>query len=394
MIKNLGRNNIFLMVALLVWALGEGQWFNVRTLYLSQLGATAEQIGTVLMVEAFARALLPVPAGIIANRIGPYRVMLASWTFGVLGAVVMGLASTWQTVIPGLILYGLSAFAIPALSAYALMSLPDRNLPGIEEKTLTSLFAAYPVGLIISPTVGGYLAERWSIRLTIWLSAGLFIVSTLIILLVLQEMKPAARSANERSAHLLRNSAFLKQVGFFTILAGVMLLAYVLMPNFFEEVRGLSLATIGSLFSIYAVGSALLNMGIGRLPLRWGVGSAMAVYWVAVFGLWQVSNIWGVRGLFLLLSGVSVIRALAAASVSKVVHPQNHALAFGLLESGYALSTAAASQMAGQLYVLTPSHQLPLMVTVVALPVMLLVWVVMKKPSTRASVEQASELIT
>lgn len=373
MFKYLGQRNHFLMAALLIWALGEGLWFNLRQLYLAQLGATPQQIGTVLMAEALGRALLPIPAGLIADRVGPHRVMLVSWVLGVVGVAVLALATTWQTTIPGIMLYGLSAFALPALSAYALLSVPDRTVDGIAERTLTTVYAAYPVGLIISPTLGGIIAERWGIPTNMWIAALLFSLSTLAIVLA-GHVTPDAQTHEHRPALLLRNRAFAGRVLYFALGVAVLNTAYLLIQNFLKDVRGLSLAEIGALFSIFAAGNALINLVSGRLKLRWGFVAVLILTWLALAGVWRVENRWGIRVSFFLLGALFSVRAFATATVSKVVVPQNRALAFGLVETAFATASAVAAQAAGWLYAATPGHDLPLIVALAGLPVMLVIW--------------------
>ena len=82
MFRDITRNNRLLMLALFIWALGEGLWYyNLRQLYLVELGATEIQVGNVLALEAVFRALMPIPAGYLADRIGARRVMIFSWLF-------------------------------------------------------------------------------------------------------------------------------------------------------------------------------------------------------------------------------------------------------------------------------------------------------------------------
>ena len=156
MFRALGRDNQLLMLALFVWGLGEGLWYiNFRQPCLVELGATEAQVGLALAIEMGVRALLPIPAGYLADCIGSHRVMVASWFVGLVGTVICALATTWQAFIPGLVIYAISGFAMPSLSAYAIQVAPDRTRPGAADRVLTTVFAAYTAGLIVSPALGG-----------------------------------------------------------------------------------------------------------------------------------------------------------------------------------------------------------------------------------------------
>jgi MFS family permease len=191
MFKQIGRDNRLLMVTLFVWALGEGLWYSLRPLYLESLGASSAQIGTALAIEGFTRAILPLPAGYLADRVGPYWVMVGSWSLGIIGALALAVVTTWQLAIPGIMIYAMSAFAIPVISSYALLVIPDRAIPGIADRTITSIYASYPAGLIISPMLGGWLGDRYGLRTDLWIGAGLFVISLVFILML----------SNARSAH-------------------------------------------------------------------------------------------------------------------------------------------------------------------------------------------------
>ena len=56
MLQSIGRDNRILMLALLLWALGEGLWVNLRPIYIEQLGATPSQVGLVLAIDVSVEA--------------------------------------------------------------------------------------------------------------------------------------------------------------------------------------------------------------------------------------------------------------------------------------------------------------------------------------------------
>jgi MFS family permease len=377
MFKNFGRDNHLVMLSLFIWALGEGLWFNLRQLYLADLGATPEQVGLALALEATARASLPILAGYLADRIGPYRVMLAAWVMGIVGPAVVALATTWQTVIPGLVAYALSGFALPAINAYVLASLPDDGLPGIADRALTGVVAAYPAGLIISPVLGGLLAERFGIRANLWIATLVFTLSTGVILFA-RHAEPGERTREHHPAALFRNRSFVLLAVYYLLATISLQVGYVLLPNFLKDTRGYSLETIGLLFSIFAAGMAVINLLAGRARQPWGLAGVLAACWLAVLILWQVGALIGVSVAFLALGGIFTARMLLMASTARVVEAQNRGLAFGFMETLTAVAAAIASWMAGTLYVMTPAHDLPLTAGLLGIPLALLLWLLLQ----------------
>ncbi|HOA23090.1 MAG: MFS transporter [Aggregatilineales bacterium] len=380
MLGMLSRNNRLLMLALFVWALGEGLWYiNFRQLYLVQLGATEAQVGLALAIELAVRALLPIPAGYLADRIGPHRVMVASWFLGVLGTVMCALATTWQGFIPGLVVYGISAFAMPSLSAYAIQNMPPGSArAGQTDRVLAAVFAAYTAGLIVSPALGGLVAESWGIRTGLWISTGVFALSTAIVLLT-TEVEVTAPPTSERPADLLRNRRFQRLSLYYALIFVAMFTGYQLLPNFLQEARGLTLGYIGLLFSIDALGTVVLNTVASRLNPRWSLAAALGVYTLALLGIWLFAQPALLAVTFFGVGALAVVRTLALARAADVVSARNQGLAFGIVETAYAVAAAIAAAAAGQLYELTPAHDLPLVVALVALPVLIGLWFVVRR---------------
>jgi predicted MFS family arabinose efflux permease len=361
------------MLAVFVWALSEGLWMNLRPLYFAELGASAQQVGLVLAVGAVAGAIVPLPAGLLADRIGARRVMMAAWWLGAIGNALCALATTWQEVIPGYFVNRLSMAANPAVVAYVLHSLPDREQEGNSERLLTTVFITYPIALIVAPAVGGILAQKAGIRADLWLAAVGVGLSALIIGQT-QHVGPRDPTHRAQPALLFQNRPLWILAGYYTLMLLVLYVGFVLAPNYLQDVRGFSLATIGILFSILAVGEFLGMLAVGRLPPRWSTAGLLLAVWVALLGIWQVRSLVGMSAAFFLLSGVSTMWAVVNAGVGRIADPRYQALASGLMETAMALALAVASWLAGQLYALTPGHALPLVAGLIGIPIVAGIW--------------------
>ncbi len=373
MFKDLGPKNQRIMLALVIWGLGEGLWLNLRQLYLAELGAAPDQVGVALAVEGIMRAVLPIPAGYLADRAGPYRLMVLSWALGTVGPALMALAPDWRLVIPGMVIYGMSAFAVPAMNSYVLLSLPDQSLPGIGDRAVTSVFASFYTGLIISPWIGGVIANATSIQVSLWVGLALFVISTLV-MLTAGGVAPPALESRGQPRRLLHNRLFIGISIYYMFALFSVQVGFPLAPNFVHEVRGFSLADIGLLLSIMSIGTVLLSVGLGRANPRWNFAAALGVAWLALVGLWSLSNFAGVAVAFLALGGVAVTRTLGTAGIARVVGPQNRALAFGVFETLSSMQIALAAWAAGGLYSLTPTHTLPFIAGIILAPLAITIW--------------------
>lgn len=105
MFRSISRNNRLFMLGNFLFALSYGLWMNLRQIHLLDLGASPAEIGTVFALVAIAGGLLPLPAGMLADRIGPKRVILASWLLASAGALTAALAQTWPIAGAGYIIF-------------------------------------------------------------------------------------------------------------------------------------------------------------------------------------------------------------------------------------------------------------------------------------------------
>jgi len=374
--RDLGYNNRLLMLSLFVWALGEGLWINLRQLYLAQLGANPVQIGTALAIEAFSRVVILIPAGYLADRLGPYKLVIASSIMGIIGPVLMLLAPTWQWAVPGMTFYSMSAFALPSISALALLSIPDKTTPLINEKTVAAIFAAYAAGLIISPAIGGEIAEYWGIHTCLWIGAAFYVLSLIVLFFPHHVELQEHERHEEHPRELLGNRRFLTLVLYYGSAALVFMTGWHLAPNFYNQVRQFPLQLIGWLFSAFSLGTVVFNLVAGRVSRNWNYALMLGIIWLAMLGALQSTTLPPALISFAGLGAIWSARAMATSGISTVVKPQNHALAFSALDTMTALASSGAAQIAGQLFAIQPG--LPFVASLIGLPVMIVLWLGMR----------------
>ncbi len=377
MLRDFGPNNRLLMLSVFVWSLSVGLWYNQRQIYLGELGATPEQIGTALALESICAALVMIPGGFLSDRIGPRRVILGAWALGVLGLLLMAIARSWHTAIPGLLIYRCAAAASPAIMSLVLLNVPDRSIPGISERTLSTIWAAWPAAQIVSPWLGGIIAHNTAIRTNLWIAAGILMLGIGFVLLT----KPTTTySGAERRSPLalLQNHRFLLLTGYFALTMIALYTGYMLLPSFLQETRGISLATIGFLFTVSYVGAVVFNLIAARTSPRWSFVGLLVLSWLAYFALWQTAEVgWAGVAMFL-LGAIPAIWIVTNTGIVQVVKEQNQGQAFGFFQSLAHAGPAVAAWMAGRLYGMTPGHELPLVASLVGIPLMLVLWYLLR----------------
>lgn len=376
--RNMGRNSQIMAISLVLWAVGEGLWkFTLQPLYLTQLGASAEQIGLILAIEGFARLVVMLPAGFLADRFGSWYFLLPGWILGFLGVVVLALAQNLWMAGLGFLFYGISASAYPVINLYVVQSISADDTVEIRlqpQEVLTFMYALFWGGIIVSPSIGGILAEILSIRAVLGISALWYLLSTFAILCT----KPyLARHKNMRSLkdELQQYANLLKQrrnviiysifaLGFIMTLMGTRFA-----PKFLEDVHHYSEAQIGILGSLMGLGAFFWNIQLGKLKAWRGFSMTIALCGIGILFIILTGNWYLLLIAYFLLGSWDVLRPVGTSIVAEHTEADQQGVAFGMVETLYGLGAFIAPVSAGLLY--GNSSYLPFIVSLLLVPFIL-----------------------
>lgn len=389
----MNRDTRLIALALLLWGIGEGLFLYIQPLYIEQLGADPVQIGGVLSIAGVVSAATFLPAGILADRVPRKWVMVGGWVTGFIGVLLVGFARSWQGLIPGLLVYALSAYCVSVINAYLAHAVGGRHVA----RTFTAVFAGYAAGSVISPTIGGWLAEATAMRVVYFAAAAVFAVPTLAVTQVSpQPVHP--HSARDRRWRSLLNRHFLRFAAFVCLLFVAMYLGFPLASNSLKDTGGWSVARIGTLGSFQALGTALLNPLLGRLsdgttginigPVSGGDSPAQtkrrpslldraggllagqALVWTSALVLLLAGPFPILAGAYLLRGAYQGCRSLTQARATTLASEADRGLLLGATETIIAVAQVLAPYAAGWLYAGDPAY--PLVASLVLIPVTLL----------------------
>jgi MFS family permease len=350
----MNRSLIWLGAALFTWGMGEGMFLLFQPIYLQQLGAGPIEIGVILGAFGAMMTLAHIPAGYLSDRIGRRPMLIASWTVGVFATLVMALANNLAVFIFGILIYGFTAFVVSPMDSYVTAARGQWSLA----RVFTFMGVAYNAGAVLGPVTGGWIGDHYGLHTVYFLSAGIFIISTILI----QFIKPQPRDHHDPEnppPGLLRNWRYL---GFLSVYFAVAFAAYLpqpLTPNFLRNQHGLSLSAIGELGSIGGLGTTALNFLLGQMEAR--SGFILGQLGVAAFAviLWRGTGFgWFAVG-YILLGGFRVMRGLGVAQVRPFVHESQMGLAYGIAETAGSATVLLAPPLAGYLYSIDPVLMYP-----------------------------------
>lgn len=350
----MNRSLFWLGAALFTWGMGEGMFLLFQPIYLQQLGADPIQIGYILGAYGAMMTLAHIPAGYLSDRIGRRPMLIASWSIGVVAALIMALANNITVFVAGILLYGFTAFVVSPMDSYVTAARGTRSVARVI--TFTSM--AYNGGAVLGPISGGWIGDHFGLHSVYFLSAGIFMVSTVLI----QFIAPQPRDHHDPEnppQQLLTNRRYLGFLSVFFVVAFAAYLPQPLAPNFLQNQRGLSLSLIGQLGSIGSLGNTALNYLLGQLEAR--SGFVFGQLGVAAFALllWRGPGFgWFAAGYFL-LGGFRVVHNLGVAQVRPFVHESQMGLAYGVAETLWSATALLAPPLAGYLYSIDPALMYP-----------------------------------
>lgn len=343
------RDLNLIAVSLFVWGLGESLFMIFQPLYMQQLGADPVEIGALISASLMVMSVLQVPAGLVADRYGRRNLLYASWILGFVATLIMGLAQNLLVFSVGFLLYGSTGSLISVMNAYISNARGDWSVG----KSVTFASAFYNSGALIGPMIGGMLAERLGLQSIYLISAGLFFVSSVIVLFI-HKQPVVARDEAPSTRSLLANHRFMATVLMVGLVTFAAYLPLPLTANFLQNEKGISLATIGAFGSIASLSGILLNLFLGHLNPKFifavcqlSVSAAAAVFFrgsgVVMFGV-----------AYFLSAGFRMLGPMSVAVAKPMVHDGQVGLAFAMVDTGRTLSMMVAPLAAGWLYAFDP----------------------------------------
>ncbi|MGH2350879.1 MAG: MFS transporter [Chloroflexota bacterium] len=382
----MGRDIDLLVLANLFWGIGNGFYTYLLPLYVARLGADPTQIGLVLALTSVVQALVYIPAGILADRLGRKPLMLFGWALGPVAMLVFSLAGTWQQLLPGVALLAAVAWSAPAYHSYIAASVGSRDMSHV----FLMMFLGATAGATLSAPVGGWLGETAGLRWVFPAALIAYALSTVVIALLRPQPRyrpPAAETvaapahpsgstgaARARPRRLRLRWDALPEVWSGTLAAALVLVAILMFatnlaqpfaPNWLVEAYGFSPTDIGQFGALSALGGAALAVALGRLQRRRGAQWALPLATAGLLAhavLLLVAASWPVAIAAYLLRGVfSALPSLAVAIVAGVLTAQTAqtegtpggrrmGLGFALFNTSNAVALTLSTYAAGWLY--------------------------------------------
>jgi MFS family permease len=312
---------VVLFLTVFIHLLGFGLLLPLLPYFAETYGATGVAVGLLNTSYSFMQFLFSPLWGRLSDRIGRRPVILGSLVATAAAYVVFGLATSLPVLFVSRIAAGIAGGVIPTAQAY----IADTTTPAERTKGMGLIGAAFGLGFIFGPALGGILS-RYGYSIPAFAAAGLALLAALFALVLLPESltpeKRAAAAARRlglfAALSTLRRPALRPVFALFflgTICFSALEGTFAL---FGEHMYRIGPQEVGYLFAFVGSLSALMQAGlVGWLARRFGE-RALVLAGFLLMGLGMVFAGTGpVFGLMLTAMGaVSVGNGLASPSLA------------------------------------------------------------------------------
>ncbi len=267
---------LFLIV--FVDLVGFGLVIPLLPFYAVRFGASPQQVTLLLSVYSLMQLFTAPLWGRLSDRIGRRPVLMASMAASVLAYLWLGRASQLWMLFAARALAGACAGNIAAAQAY----IADVTTPENRAKGMGLIGAAFGLGFIFGPAVGGFLAGNdpltANLQAPAWLAAGLsFLALGGVLFLLPESLMPDQRGSAARTGRIAAILGVLHR----PVLSRLILVFFLVILAFAGMESTFALwamrqfhwgpEQVGYVFAYVGVLSAILQGGlIGRLTQRFG----------------------------------------------------------------------------------------------------------------------------
>jgi MFS transporter, DHA1 family, tetracycline resistance protein len=337
--------------------LGFGIVIPVLPLYAEHFGATAVQIGALVGIFSLAQFFFAPVWGKVSDRVGRKPVLLLGLIGTVVGYLLMGMAHTVLMLFFARLIDGISGANIGAAQAY----LADISTSENRAKAMGLLGAAFGLGFVFGPALGGWASVTFNYAAPMFIAAGLALANFFFVMFFLPESRSSEAGGKRTEPlfphlfdHVERKTYAWSLASYFLVIVGFSMMtaifALLLLHRF-----GLDALHTGYIFAGVGVLGVVIQGGlIGRLVRRFGEAALALAGTVFMFaGLFALAVSPGVPWMVAATAAVGIGNSLlmptlsALASRSADANWQGRAL--GVLQSSGSLARWVGPMIAGLL---------------------------------------------
>jgi multidrug resistance protein len=279
-----------IFLTLFIDMVGFGIVIPVLPLYAegSRIGATPAQLAWVVGIYSLLQLVCSPLFGKWSDRVGRKPVLVVSIIGTACGFMVLGAANTVWMLMLGRIIDGASGGNIST----AMACIADVTTKENRSRNMGLVGAAFGLGFMIGPALGGILSKHFGLAMPFYFAAGLALLNALLVWLRLPETLNAESRARARERATIGEVFHGGRTGMITAILASQLtsvIGFSIMTSLFalycKERFGYDAAHVGYLLAYVGLLGVLFQGGLLRRLLKRPIEKQLAVIGAAVLAL-------------------------------------------------------------------------------------------------------------
>lgn len=264
-IKNLfeaNRNLRLLCLSSILFSLGDGLFLFCLPVYITQLNASATDVGMLYAVFYLSWGVSLMLGGFLADHFDQRKIMIIGALLWIPLPLALATATDWNQLWLPMILYGIDIGAC-SFSLYTLRSAPPERT--MQAFGLTS--AALALGYVISPIPGGFLYTVFGKQIVFLITASFFVACT-VPYLFLSRM-PSSKAQDMPIVKSTQKFYDAKKLIFTCIFVSLIVFAIFLIrpliPQFMNSAYNQNIFNLSIFATAMPLGWVVFSLAIGRI---------------------------------------------------------------------------------------------------------------------------------
>ncbi len=356
------RNVYVIFISILFFSFGYGLIVYNFPLFAKELNATSVQVGYIYSAGTLSAAISAIIGGFLTRKYELRRFIFVTFLFAIPSVLFYMRATNWVHLLIGMILAGASYMEAPATSFYVHL----KSKKGSEGLNFGIISAAFPLGLVVMPGVGGLIADHYGLR-TVFAGTLIFYLISLLTFLFLDKQEPAENhesSFSEIFYALVKERRFLKTMVIFSILITIHMILEPFMPIFLRKEIGLNYSKVGFTAMVIFAVNALATPLIGRFADQYGVGKILSItllgYGAGLILMANAKSYYFIILIALMLGVFGHVYTLSSVATARNVGELHGGVAYGILHFSRTAISMMGPVIGGHLDEI--SHSLPVFV--------------------------------
>lgn len=250
-------------VAFAVWGLLSG----LAPLFKQQLGLTGTQVSLMVAIPVLLGSLGRIPAGLLADRCGPHRVLAVLLLLAAVPALALGVSRSYTSLLAWGFLLGFGGAVFPVGVAYASPWFPKEK-----QGSALGIFGIGTGGQSLAVFCGPLLATHLGMAAPFWLFGGLSLAGGVLLLTLGQDpstRKPPTSLADALLPLRTEPLCWLFSLFYFVTFGGFVALG-IYLPSLLKEVFHLTPADAGARAAGFVLLATAMRPVGGVLSDRYG----------------------------------------------------------------------------------------------------------------------------